>query len=456
MRFFFILFFLSIINNLKAQTCGCRSSIVTLIKLVEENYAGFNDKYREDSLKYRMFKKQINNFLPKKDTFDFNCYLLLKKYTAFFKDPHLAVYFNTIEYSTEVRKLFSSNFPIYSTKIKVKRRNSFLEDYWIDDTKRYIIKVVQVNKNHFIGFVSKGDSLYWFKNQIKLKIKKNKDNSYFVKYFQRDHSSITTNLVFLENEFKLGKYARFTRVSASEDLLKPKFTFQNINKTFSYLKLPNFYLDNLKIIDSIIQYNKKAIENTKYLIIDLRNNSGGSNLGFSKLLPYIYTNPMIKQGYSILASPVNIGEYEKYARDEKLPQSIRYSYIEILKALKNKIDNLVEIVKSTEIHYDTIYENPKKIFILVNEKSASVSEQFILLAKQSKKTIIVGNPTAGSIDYNDINYDISLPCKFLNLYYPMSRSNRVVNIKLHSQIKPDIDLRIPDNNWVPFIINHFN
>ncbi len=455
---YFLCTFILFHFKVNAQSCNCKNTIQSIITSIEADYAGYHDKIENKISQYKLMKVNLINKSQKIGIFNYDCYKILNEYFDFFDDPHLYTSFNGKQFPDEIRKIFSKNFPvIYPIERENISLKGPLEDYWIDDAKRYTIKIIETRNNRFVGFIIKGDSLFWYKNQIKLELQKAKNNAYKAKYYLRDHTSKNADVLLMNDEIKIGRYARFTRIKIENSFERPKFEFKILNNKFCYLKIPNFLVENIGITDSLMATNKKFIETIPNLIIDLRNNGGGSNITFSKILPFLYTNTFVRDGYSIRSSKNNIKEYINYYNDTTFPQTIRTSFQNIINKLKAQPDTLVEIVASTETKFDSIYANPKKIFLLINEKCASTTEQLIMYAKQSKKVVILGNPTAGSVDYNDINSSTILPCNFLKLYYPMSRSNRVDTIRSkNSRLKPDIELNIPDDKWVEYILNKYN
>ena len=75
----------------------------------------------------------------------------------------------------------------------------------------------------------------------------------------------------------------FKSISAQKPFL------EEINNATLLLRIPTFNGSQKKYIDSVLVANKQKIESKENLIIDLRNNGGGSDNSFSGLVPYIYT-----------------------------------------------------------------------------------------------------------------------------------------------------------------------
>jgi len=64
------------------------------------------------------------------------------------------------------------------------------------------------------------------------------------------------------------------------------------------------------------------------------------------------------------------------------------------------------------------------VAVLQNKYCASTTEQFLLLARQSKKTTTFGENSEGILDYSNVQYQ-PLPCYNLRLGWSTSRSFRL-------------------------------
>jgi C-terminal processing protease CtpA/Prc len=88
------------------------------------------------------------------------------------------------------------------------------------------------------------------------------------------------------------------------------------------------------------------------------------------------------------------------------------------------------------------------VAILVNSGCASTTEQFLLFARQSSKTIIMGENTQGTLDYSNMR-QASFSCLPYILRYATTRSRRL-DIKQgidEEGIKPNIYLK-REANWI--------
>lgn len=112
---------------------------------------------------------------------------------------------------------------------------------------------------------------------------------------------------------------------------------------------------------------------------------------------------------------------------------------------------------------DSVYLNPKKVGIIINEENGSSAEQFLLAAKNSKKVTLFGNHnTAGVLDYSNAVFE-EFPSGKFKLTFPMPRSQRLPEYPIDNiGITPDIIIPFPSteqlydklDDWVYFVKNY--
>jgi len=102
---------------------------------------------------------------------------------------------------------------------------------------------------------------------------------------------------------------------------------------------------------------------------------------------------------------------------------------------------------------DKIHEYPKNVGILINERCASATEQFLFEAKQSKKVKLFGTSTMGASDISNL-YSVESPCKEFKLWYCLTRSLRIPGMAIDDTgLQPDfyLDKTISQYKWVEFV-----
>lgn len=468
MKYIYILFFLLLYTlDLNAQNCNCGNNFKYLVKKIEKNYVGFSDKVNAtNKQRFQKFTDSLQKIADQSNPY--KCLSISREWLAFFKDKHINFGMDFGKLNPDSVKSFfadeekttwsESNFQNYLDKNKGKL--DAIEGIWFSGIYKLGIVKDKANKSLFIGFILKADGYRWDAQQIKFKIIKT-NTSYRTNNFKGgDHSEQFPVLTKQNDTLDFGIFGKWYKgmhkaeqdQTAKQVDYSPKFKVAN--DTTSIFELPSFYsLNYIAQVDSLINANKVVLTKTKHLIIDLRNNSGGSVLIYQKLIPYIYTNTILQEGGSVLATEENIrdGYSTEYPQMSDSIKSVFRQNLNKLKAHKGELYNLYPI---DTIKLQTVLKNPARISFLVNKETGSAAELFLLEAKQSTKVKLYGTYSAGVVDYTE-TVQTSMPCPFYTLWYPACKSTRLPNFPLDNVgIKPDIEIPDTVHDWIDFVINY--
>lgn len=472
-----LLFVLIVVSyNSYAQKCSCEDNFYWLKKTFEVNDAGF--QYVIDKKGVVEYKNHNDFFIKKvKKIKDLDeCRKVLSDWLLFFRPNHLSLSVN----QESIKKIDTKTNPKAEqdwekVEIKEDELKNYLskvvepsfEGIWVSGA--YTIGVIKKNEE-YIGYVLDSKGTNWKQYQVKFKIKENLDKTYNVVYYMGDYSVQKFNDVKLigSNFLKIGFVSlkrtfpnNFIDNSLINDYVESVTTqkpyLKEISNQTIVLRIPTFNYSHKKSIDSILSANKKLILSKENLIIDLRNNGGGSDASFQQIIPYLYTNPIRTIGVEYLSTVQNNKRMTDFMADpdwsDKEKEWARKG-LEILNANIGKFVNLEESAVG-ENKLDSIYNNPKNVAIIINKNNASTAEQFLLTAKQSKKVKLFGTTTEGVLDISNM-YFIDSPCKNFKLGYSLSKSLRIPDMEIDGKgIQPDyyIDKTIPDYDWIKFTEN---
>lgn len=459
------------------QNCSCSDTFLWLKETFEKNDAGY--QYVLDQKGEIEYKNHSNKYLEKVNliTEKEECAETLNDWLKFFRNGHLWVGVNLSDENNDnlnqtdnkkIKELFKNweTYPYQEKEFKTYVSNISevgIEGIWT--TPPYTIGVKKV-KEEYIGFIIEGDGLYWTKSQVKFKIRE-KQGKLSATYYMQDHSARQIDHVeLLGNKYLTMDWINLERVSPSlphNESLDMHFEFLNTSvplfkklddKTVVF-RIPSFSHSEKKIIDSIINVNQDIILSTENMIIDLRNNGGGSDASFQRLLPIIYTNPIREVGVHFLSTPLNNKRMEEFTTDPDFSEEDRIWAKKALEKLNNNIGEFVDIEETdvTIARFDTVYKYPKNVGIIINEGNGSTTEQFLLAAKQSKKVKLFGTTTFGVLDISNMNF-ITSPCNDFRLGYCLSKSKRIPDFSIDDKgIQPDfyIDKTIPKYTWINFV-----
>jgi Peptidase family S41 len=403
------------------DSCDCRANFQFLKAGVENNYVGYEYRTRKlgksllDSINFKLDKSV--------DTVQgtYSCYLLLHKYLAYFKDPHLTISFKS---TNDIKKRISDifyNFPKAGTDLLSKRyskENGTLEGEYESVFYNQRIRVVKF-KNNYVGYIIRADNLFWHPKQIKFIIS-NKDfaNNYLL-FYGKDHVITRKKFSFDGQKIELVPGDIFIKGLAVDEVKKySNPTFYPLSDKTSVLKLNDFDYSNKAKADSIVHLYWDELNEKPNLIIDIRNNAGGASLCFDTLIGLLYTNSYISDRYSKLYSRENIG-LELKALTKTLSEQELLSYKD---SMNSYLGKFVDISPDTVIR-ESVFPNPKKIVILIDGGVMSAAEIFVDYARKSKKVTLMGMNTRGAYDNVDV-IQRDMPCALFRYGCPITRVER--------------------------------
>lgn len=198
----------------------------------------------------------------------------------------------------------------------------------------------------------------------------------------------------------------------------------------------------------LIAEHKQELLASKNIIIDVRNNHGGSDSVYFELLNFIFPeNFVIKEEYYNLTYMTErnynnrmalLDEFSKQQPDDEL---IKEFMNELIKN-KNKGFVTLDIDKSDYVVKGT--KEVKKVVVLTDRYCGSSGDSFVINAKHSPWVTQIGRPTYGVIDYSN-QAEQKLEDEF-SLYYPTSVNEAVNYGKGYDNVGVKPDIYIP---WTP-------
>lgn len=228
--------------------------------------------------------------------------------------------------------------------------------------------------------------------------------------------------------------------------------------SLAIITVSSFSIDYNDTIHKLFDKHKLQLEKCDRWIIDVRGNDGGSQDVYSVMLPYLFTNPIIVEGAQYWCSVDNVKaareEYEDYKN--RVDSLTKYGWEKSVEKREANTGHWLPVSGDT-IVFSNIKTQPKKVAILIDKGCASSTEIFLMKARQSKKVILLGTNTNGTVDYGDVLYWDDLPYKPFNLRIATSRWNWIDKTGPidGTGIKPDILIPTGTNNWIAYTLLHF-
>lgn len=198
----------------------------------------------------------------------------------------------------------------------------------------------------------------------------------------------------------------------------------------------------------LIAEHRQELLASKNIIIDVRNNHGGSDSVYFELLNFIFPeNYVIKEEYYNLTYMTERNYNNRMATlDEYLKQQPEDEFIKefMNELIKNKNKGFVtlDIDKSDYVVKGT--KEVKKVVVLTDRYCGSSGDSFVINAKHSPWVTQIGRPTYGVIDYSN-QAEQKLEDEF-SLYYPTSVNEAVNYGKWYDNVGVKPDIYIP---WTP-------
>ncbi|MEM6684663.1 MAG: S41 family peptidase [Bacteroidota bacterium] len=467
-----ILFFGFIFSQ--AQENKCVLDFEFIVQKIKNDYPGYIDKVTKENIDtLKTLESEIREKIMKHPD---SCFTYLNDYTAWFKDYHLRVADNRNSPKNVKKDTYAKTYAEYNLDSIVQKTKT-VEGIWLGFRGSFVIKK---DNEKYIGISI--DVAGYEKNQIIFEAIY-KDNNEFELTTYRNYRGFKprqekASLLLNGAVFEIHNDTRFVRKTSDKKgdmafLLSyiPKYPNSSntypvalsLNDSTFYVRAPSFYSSTA---NDLVEKYWNEITTRPNLIVDIRNNGGGQDDYYEKLAQLIYTNSYESKGVEWYATKGIINDREYAIKNAQIKEGGQ----EWSKALVDKMKkNIGEFIihpydkGDVTIERDTIYNNPKKVGVIINGGNASSAEQFLLTAKNSSKVILFGNEnTAGILDYSNITPKES-PSGNYHLWLPATRSWRLPENPIDNVgIAPDVYIPLTPtsqlydrlDDWVYFVKNY--
>jgi hypothetical protein len=400
-----------------AQDCGCSSQLAAVIRYYEANNPAFQ--------KLKGKTKSYADYLVKRNTIEKEagrlkeegrCIVYLDRYVALLKDHHSEIGFNLkrMDLSTAEKIDSFKKTPAYlryrKIQIDTAKLLSVLATKKLGEIEgiysnggSLVFGIIPKEKEpgKYLGVVLKGTRLL-DPGHILLELERTKGNEYAIQY----HVGLlgfNFKTILKTQVVDNGLMPSFGFSKTDTRVKEKPYEFKVLNDSTNYLRISSFDSELTAELNVFYDSIHSAIISKPLLVIDIRNNGGGSEQSFFNLLPYIYEKPFKLDSALVWVSPDNIRRYEETG-------SANYTrLIERMKAAKpfSFIRLGEEPMSEWALDGGTAY--PKKVALLYNKGTASSGEGMILYMQQSKKVITIGENSGGYIGYGNV-MTTATPC----------------------------------------------
>ncbi|MGU3377125.1 S41 family peptidase [Chryseobacterium sp. M5A1_1a] len=243
------------------------------------------------------------------------------------------------------------------------------------------------------------------------------------------------------------------------------FKFLDKDSTIAYIKVKSF---SREYSDEFYKKTFSKIKSAKssYLIIDVRNNYGGSLYEINNLYSYLADKPFTLIKPSQVTSrdvPLRTNYFRKSTPLEFAFKSIAYPSYFFAQAFST-------YKKDGKVFYKMKADKPKKpnkeafngkVFVLINGGSFSASSIITAKLKNDKRATLVGEETGGANDgtvagfysYQKLpNSEIRFPIGLLlvqpDINFSDSKKGVVPDVTVHESMQDIIDRKDPQLDWI--------
>jgi hypothetical protein len=430
---------------------------------IAANYAGWENKVTaETKPRLDALTAQLRTRLPAAS--DEELLAILTEWLGFFKDRHTGISAIATTAPAPVAERTEDYPTLPWTEATVRSRLAQLgakrdpvEGIWSIGGGRYRVGVLrtEAEPDKFVAVVLTTTAENWKPGQIKAEMTKTAPGRVSMIFRPGDHSQRPAGGELVADGSALmvpqwGMWSREWPKPADPNApariypVDELFLRRHSAKTL-WLRIPDFSGSRAKPLKELLDAYQAEIASSPNLIIDLRNNGGGSDYVYGPLVPLLYTRPIITIGVELRATADNIALREEVAdrlKPDAPDQAARLQAQNEL--LRQRLRQYVPTNPrpfSIERH-DKVLPFPKRVAILI-DGAGSTGEQFLLLARQSRKVTLFGQKnSAGVLDFANV-VGMPTPSGRYRLRWAMSRSLRLPGDPVDPHgMEPDI--RIPE------------
>jgi hypothetical protein len=450
----------------------CEAEFAWITDHAARNYAGFDVKTASEAgTRYQVLLGELKTLAVEARN-PRDCDAVLARWIAYFGDGHItfgraatpaaASESTAAESDDAIRARLSGRERLELTEAEARARieargaaRSPLEGIWqLGDAYRVAVVHDERPDRHYTMTTLRADSVWWTPGQVKATFARSAESGYDVRFYMRDHSEQAWKGRVVQNVLVLDQGSPWFRVWVSEpgDLTPEqyeatqnrRFAARDLAQGTVLLQIPTFA--DPQGINSLFAAEGERIRAAERLVIDLRDNGGGSDFNFRHLIPLIYTNPIRNVGTMALATNDNLRAHEALIGEMEMAEEQAARFRDWIGRVSTVRGGWYEFPDET-IEHPAVLERPRSVAILVNRGCASSCEQFLLAARQSTKVTMFGDRSAGILDFGNVRTG-RMPQGPLMLHYPTTRSKRLPNDPVDPHgIHPHV--RIPDSEIFP-------
>jgi len=428
----------------RAQSdCSCQKELEWVAAYYQRNLPGYTDNVNPQTQpEFEELKKELSQQAAQTDG-KVKCFKILTRFVEYFRDNHSRIMMsfpNVDESKAEEVKQFKAS-DLFQQRERVNLSPEQLEQHPLEDMlgiyqtvdEAYTIALIpretQAGKaKEYVGVITASKTELWEPGQVKLELIAKENGNFEAFVYMRNHSLVYYPDFVIKNGRMGSGWFKTNLPEKVNHAVNHDFNlaYRKLDEQTSYLRIPTFSGRWSARLDSFYKAVAKDVRSTPHLIIDVRNNGGGSDDNVQPLLDYIYTNPLQGDVVEVYATADNIAKWEEWYEDAKKDRKnfgksdLAWFKNEIRKMKAAPLGSFIPRSNGGYKTWKVKKEQPQKVAIICNRECASSCETLLFWAKDSKNTMLVGENSGGYVGYGEVG-SLKTPCFDYTLTCTMTR-----------------------------------
>jgi hypothetical protein len=386
----------------------CRTTLDSLDSRTRQNYAGFlleihgERRAAYDSMRTAAARAAAATSI---DT----CHPVLASYAAWYEDPHLFVFQSQ---AGSIRMLPLTEDVLRASFTHAGTDRDPIEGVWYDGPLRLgVVPDPSRGSGAFVAVVLASDSAVWPIGAVRAEFTRIADGSYATRLLTRRFAELSlTARIHKRTVLRLspGMWGRAFPLAPADtglvdlaDVHRPRISVRERSVVVS---IASHDPSNTALLDSLVHAHADDIAARPLLVVDLRGNEGGGSLMSRALHPYIASAERLATPYDsgatvMLSSPAQIRYVQRFITGPDTAPVLK----SLLRRMTASPGALVPVEETPAAPpRDSSLAGDWRVAVLVDDGTVSAAEVVVLRALRSTRAVVVGEPTAGALDYQSV------------------------------------------------------
>lgn len=409
------------LSSAPAPTCA--QAVDSLDSKIRQNYAGY-------LLEVKGARRDSHDALVQGLRLDAaarpfaDCFPLLKRLADAFDDPHLFVFQSPSADSAGVRRRRAAGASGGGASVAGATDESAaraalaaraasldpIEGIWFDGPVRYVVTRDAADAGRFTARLLTADGPNWPVGAVRGSFTRDGEGRYTARLLDRDFGERQLDARLHRRvilRLSPGMWGKLFPVPAAEagfidttDVHRPRLV---VRERSVVVTMPSHDGRFMRALDSMVVAADSAIRSRGLLIVDLRGNEGGGSLTSRALHPYITTperkpTPYDSGAAVMLSSPAQVAYAKRFTGTDTS------AFVRSLVARMEANPGALVLIEETPSapRPEASYAGDWQVVVLTDRGTVSAAEVLVLRALRSTRATVVGEPTAGALDYQSV------------------------------------------------------